>query len=85
MKGNQTLINKEVINIRDGSRLGCVEDVIVDCSCGSVYQLVVMAMKGVFSIFCKRDKRFISWCSVVKIGDDIILVDMDGFELRKGK
>ncbi len=85
MKGNQTLINKEVINIRDGSRLGCVEDVIVDCGSGSIHQLVVMAMKGIFSIFCKRDKRFISWCSVVKIGDDIILVDMDGFELRKGK
>ncbi len=71
-----TLKHKEVINIRDGCRLGYVCDVVIDVKCGRVLSLVVPA-PGCFFGILGRDKEFvIDWCCVVRIGEDLILVDV---------
>ncbi len=71
------LIGKEVINIRDGCRLGRVCDVLVDWKCGEVNALIVPVVKGVFSFVGKKKEYCISRCSVVKVGTDIVLIDTD--------
>lgn len=62
---------KEIVNIRDGKRIGVIVDVIVDDK-GNIDKLILEE---------KRNRRFsrdeceIKWCQIVKIGDDIILID----------
>ncbi|MDL2273590.1 YlmC/YmxH family sporulation protein [Oscillospiraceae bacterium OttesenSCG-928-G22] len=65
---------KEVINIRDGCRLGFVGDVEVDVSCGRVVAIVVPGPCR-FLFFGREDDYVILWEDIRKIGEDIILVD----------
>lgn len=73
----QDLQEKEVINIRDGIRLGFVSDVEVDTKLGCVIAIVVLSSCKVFGIFGSNEEYVIPWCDIKKIGDDIILVDID--------
>ena len=66
---------KEVINVCDGTRYGCVNDVEVDCACGKVASLIVHCQGRFSSFFSKNGDIIIPWEAIRKIGDDIILVD----------
>lgn len=72
-----TLKRKEVINIRDGFRLGYVCDVIIDVKCGRVLSLVVPGPGCFFGILGREKEYIIDWCCVVRIGEDLILIDVD--------
>ena len=72
----QSLKQKEVINIRDGLRLGCVTDIEVDTSCGCVAAIIVPAPGKFFGLFGGQE-LCIKWCDIKKIGVDIIVVDVD--------
>lgn len=71
------LIGKEVINVHDGSRLGCVSDVSVECKEGKIKYIIVPVVSSIFSFFGKKKEYCIDWCHVIKIGTDIVLVDTD--------
>ena len=65
------LQQKEIVNIVNGKRIGMIIDVIVDDK-GCINSLVLEERRGrKFS----REEYGISWTQIVKIGDDIILVD----------
>ncbi len=69
-----TLRTKEVINKRDGCRLGHVCDVEIDSCNGSIVNLIVCKGGRIFVPYaCENDLR-IPWCDVEVIGDDIIIV-----------
>lgn len=76
MKNCQSLLDKEVINIRDGCRMGCVCDILVNVKLGTVAYIIVPIDGGFFSFSQKRKQYVINWCNVVQVGDDIILVDV---------
>jgi YlmC/YmxH family sporulation protein len=78
-----TLKNKDVINIRDGLRLGNVSDVVIDVKCGHVVSLIVPGQSCFFGLFGSDNEYVIGWSSVVKIGEDIILIDADLKDLLK--
>ena len=62
---------KEIINISNGKRVGIIVDVIVDEK-GYIKTLVLEEKRGKkFS----HEEYNISWNQIIKIGDDIILVD----------
>lgn len=62
---------KEIVNISNGKRIGIIIDVIVDEK-GNIKNLVLEEKRGrKFS----HDEYNILWSQIVKIGDDIILVD----------
>ena len=62
---------KEIVNISNGKRVGMIIDVIVDEK-GNITNLVLEDKRGrKFS----REEYSIQWSQIVKIGDDIILVD----------
>ena len=65
------LQHKEIVNIVDGKRIGIIIDVIVNDK-GYISTLVLEDRRGrKFS----REEYNILWSQIVKIGDDIILVD----------
>ncbi len=68
---------KEVINISDGRRLGFVYDVEVDLATGKIGSIIVPGETKMFGLFGKYEDYVIPWKEIKKIGDDIILVDLD--------
>ena len=65
------LQHKEIVNIVDGKRVGIIIDVIFDEK-GSITNLVLEDRRGrKFS----REEYNVMWNQIVKIGDDIILID----------
>lgn len=68
------LRNKDVINIKDGCRLGCVIDIEFDICSGKICAIVVPGPCRFFGFFGRDEDIVIPWCDIDKIGDDIILV-----------
>ena len=65
------LQQKEIVNVVNGKRVGMIIDVIVNEK-GNISNLVLEDKRGrKFS----REEYNVSWSQIVKIGDDIILVD----------
>ena len=69
------LQNKYVIDISTGRRIGSIIDVIVSSS-GMISKLILEDRKSTrrFLASVKEDVS-LEWKQIVKIGDDIILVD----------
>lgn len=68
---------KEVINICDGMRLGYVCDVTVKLPQGEVLALVVPGPCRFFGIFGRKDDYVIPWRCIRRMGEDIILVEIE--------
>lgn len=65
---------KEVINISTGRRMGIIIDVVVDKE-GRLKDLILEEKKSSKRFMSPREESVIKWQQIVKIGDDIILVD----------
>lgn len=66
---------KEVINIRNGERLGYIGDLRIECRSGKIVDIIVPT--GSPLPFFKQDEYVIPWDAIEKIGEDAILVDFD--------
>ena len=71
------LQKKEVINLVDGKRLGFVYDVEIDMERGTVVALIVPGQNRIVRLFRKYEEYIISFEQIKKIGDDIILVELE--------
>jgi YlmC/YmxH family sporulation protein len=71
------LRQKEVINIVDGARLGFICDLVVDVCTGKICAIVVPGQSR-FSFFFRGERdQIIPWKNIRKIGENVILVEMD--------
>jgi len=68
--------NKEVINICDARRLGCVCDVDIDFCTGEVRAIVVPGSASLFACFKSGGDITIPWECIRKIGEEVILVEI---------
>lgn len=68
------LRNKEVINVKDGSRIGCVNDVEVDIKCARVVSIVIYGRLKLFGILGREEDIVIRWENIEVVGEDTILV-----------
>ena len=68
------LHDKEVINVCDGSRLGCVDDVEVDTCNAQLTALVIFGRPKFLGLFGHEDDVVIPWREIEIIGDETILV-----------
>lgn len=68
---------KEVINIRDGRRLGYVVDMEFNLYEGRVTAIVVPGPNKLLGFLKGDEDLIIPWERITKIGDDVILVDID--------
>ena len=66
---------KEVINIKDCSRLGFVGDVDIDICTGRVTALIIPGPGCLWGFLGRESEYVIPWRDVKQIGDDIILID----------
>ncbi|HET7559641.1 MAG TPA: YlmC/YmxH family sporulation protein [Limnochordia bacterium] len=67
----------EVINVRDGRRLGHVYDLGLDMDTGRICTLILPGGGGGwFGAFNRYPEIEIPWDCVVRIGADVILVDL---------
>lgn len=69
------LRDKEIIDVRNGSRYGYVGDLEIDLESGKVRALVVPGRLRLFGLLGRERERVFPWESVRRIGEDIILVE----------
>lgn len=67
---------KEVVNVCDGKRLGNIIDLVFDSRSGVVTGIVVPFGRGLFSILKSNQDIFIPYNRIIKIGKDVILVEL---------
>ena len=68
--------HKEVINIKDGKRLGFVQDVCANLEDGTITSIIVPGSNKVISMFTSSNDIVIPWQNIKCIGDDVILVEI---------
>lgn len=71
------LREKEIINLKDGCRLGSVCDVEIDTCTGRVLALIVFGKSKFMGFGARTDDIRIAWEEIEVIGDDTILVRFD--------
>ena len=69
--------HKEVVNIKDGKRLGYVQDVTADLESGIITSIIVPGNTKFFNVFSSNNDIVIPWKNIKCIGDDIILVEVN--------
>lgn len=67
------LQHKDVINIKDGKKIGNIIDVSITDS-GNMNSLIVEKSKFLVSMFSSSGELEIKWDQIEKIGEDVILV-----------
>ena len=68
------LRDKEIVNVIDGKRLGKLIDMAF--SCGKIVGLIVPAETKLFKNITGGETIYIPFGCVLKIGDDVVLVDL---------
>ena len=69
---------REVINMLDGRRLGCIIDVEFSLEDGRITAIVVPGSPKVLGLFGRGDEIVVPWDKIKKIGADVILVEVAG-------
>ena len=75
------LREKEVINLCDGTRIGCPSDFEFDVCDGRITGIVVPRPSGFLGL-CRDHDILIPWCRIECIGEDAILVKLPAEEYR---
>ncbi len=68
---------KDVINVFDGKKVGNIIDAKIDGNDGKMMKLIVEPNKMFRRFFSSKDELEIVWDQIVKIGDDVILVNIE--------
>ncbi|MCD8159237.1 MAG: YlmC/YmxH family sporulation protein [Clostridiales bacterium] len=76
---------KEAINIKDGSRLGFVSDVVLDEKSGRINSLIVPAASKFFGLLGGEREYKIDWGEIKVMGADYLLIDTDVEKLLEKK
>jgi YlmC/YmxH family sporulation protein len=71
---------KDVINVRNGERLGCVSDVEVDTCTARLVSIIIYGSCRWFGLFGREEDLVIHWCDIEVIGEDTILVNIECHE-----
>jgi YlmC/YmxH family sporulation protein len=67
---------KEVINLADGKRIGFINDLEINLEKGRIEAIIVPKEGRFLKLFNKDNDYTIPWKKIVKIGQDVILVDL---------
>ena len=70
------LKEKEVINVCNCKCLGFVVDIDIDVCTGVVLALIIPGCGKLWSMFGRGSELLIPWSQVVRVGPDIILVEI---------
>jgi YlmC/YmxH family sporulation protein len=70
---------REVINVLDGKKLGNIIDIDLDMEKGKVMAFMLPGQVRGWSIFSKTEEIVVPWDKIVRIGRDVILVEVPSF------
>lgn len=71
------LKDKEVICVKDGTRLGCVCDVEIDTCSGRLSSLIIYGKPKAWGVLGRENDIIIPWENIEIIGEDTILVSYE--------
>jgi len=73
------LVGKEIVNLNNGARLGVVgeSDVTIDIESGSVCSIILPRRSTFINMWMDKSQMVIPWESIRKIGEEVIIVEMD--------
>lgn len=67
--------SREVISIRDGSRIGFLGDIEIDTQSAALAAIIVYGRSRLFGLLGHEDDSVIPWSDIKTIGEDAVLVD----------
>lgn len=72
---------KEIVNLNDGERLGILgdSDIVIDDKTGKIISLLIPDKKIQFKFFGDREEIEILWSCIRKIGNDMIIIELDNY------
>lgn len=71
---------RDVVNVADGRRLGMIKDFDLDVEIGYIKSILLPGGGGkLLGFFGRNDDMEIPWDKIIKIGVDVILVDLPIF------
>ena len=76
------LHRKEVVCVCDGRRLGYISDACVEIPTGNIVSILVPGPCRFFGLLGRRDDYIIPWSRILRMGPDIVLVDIKPDECR---
>ncbi|NLJ71961.1 MAG: YlmC/YmxH family sporulation protein [Syntrophomonadaceae bacterium] len=78
------LVGKEMVNIYDGLRMGTVgdSDMLIDEKTGQIISIILPNRGNAFNFWTDRQKLVIPWEAIMKIGREVIVVDLDNTHMR---
>lgn len=81
------LIGKEIVNICDGTRFGTVgnSDLVIELPDGKIDSIILPNKNELFSFIGKKQSIVIPWNSIIKIGSEVIIVEIDDFRSINAK
>lgn len=79
------LMAKEVINTKNGERLGFVDDIEFDADTSTVLALVIQGRERIFGLLGRDDDIVISCKEIELIGKDTVLVALSEHENGKSR
>ncbi len=74
------LRDREIINVNDGRRLGPIKDIDLDLENGRIRAIILPEISGgrILGIFSRGEDIVIPWEKIVRIGVDVVLVEVTG-------
>lgn len=79
------LRSREIINTVDGRRLGLIKDIDIDLEEGKITAIILPGVSGArfLGLLGKEEEIVVPWEKIVKIGLDVILVEVNSFTSPK--
>ncbi|HCF83124.1 MAG TPA: YlmC/YmxH family sporulation protein [Ruminococcaceae bacterium] len=68
---------KEIINVKNGARLGYPDDIEFESCTAKICRIIVFGKSKFFGLFGREEDLFIKWYDIEVIGEDTILVSCD--------
>ncbi|ACA59930.1 YlmC/YmxH family sporulation protein [Candidatus Desulforudis audaxviator] len=73
---------REIVNVIDGRRMGLIKDIDIDLDNGRISALILAGSSRVLGFFGRDEEIVVPWEKIVKIGVDVILVEVPDYTER---
>ncbi len=70
------LQKKDIVNVNDGKRIGNIIDIHINLE-GQMDEIIIEKSTFLISFFSSKNEISIKWDQIKKIGEDVILVDIN--------
>ena len=70
------LEKKDIINIKDGKKIGKIVDVVFDVNNGYMIKFNIESSSILKNIFSSSEELTIKFSQIKKMGEDVILIDI---------